>query len=67
MEEANDVLKTFLKDKSLELDGWTVEFFLHFLNFVGVDILEAIEESTIREHISTNLNTTYITLILKKD
>ena len=31
MQEVLDVLKGFSKDKSLGLDGWTVEFYLHFL------------------------------------
>lgn len=32
-------LKSFAKDKSPSPDGWTVEFYLHFFDLVGPDLL----------------------------
>ena len=37
--EIKNVLKGFKKDKIPGHDGWPVEFFLHFFELVGVDIL----------------------------
>ena len=37
--EIENVLKGFKKDKIPGPDGWPVEFFLHFFELVGVDIL----------------------------
>jgi hypothetical protein len=48
IEEILDVLKGFAKDKSLGPDGWTVEFFLHFFDMVGPDLLVVVEETRIR-------------------
>jgi hypothetical protein len=47
-EELWEVLKLFAKDKSLGPDGWTVEFFLHFFDLVGGDLLEVVEDSRTR-------------------
>jgi hypothetical protein len=43
-----EVLKGFSKDKSLGPDGWTVEFFLFFIDLVGPDLLAMVEETRIR-------------------
>jgi len=48
MEEIVEVLKGFAKDKSLGPDGWTVEFFLFFIDLVGADLLVMVEETRLR-------------------
>jgi hypothetical protein len=40
-----EVLKLFAKDKSMGPDGWTVEFFTHFFDLVGDELLEVVEDS----------------------
>jgi hypothetical protein len=67
LEEIKKVLEGFSKDKSLGLDGWTVEFFLNFFELVGEDILEAVEESRRKGSVSGALNSMFITLIPKCD
>jgi hypothetical protein len=34
-EELLEVLKAFANDESLGLDGWMVEFFIHFFDLIG--------------------------------
>jgi hypothetical protein len=60
-----DVLKGFSKDKSPGLDGWTVEFFIHFFNLVGDDLLEVVEDSRQRGEVIRSLNLTFLALIPK--
>jgi hypothetical protein len=43
MEEILEVLKGFSKDKSLGPNGWTIEFFLFFIDLVGSDLLAMVE------------------------
>ena len=40
LEEIKKFLQNFAKDKSLGLDGWTVELFLAFFDILGKDLLE---------------------------
>jgi hypothetical protein len=40
-----EVLKSFAKDKIPGPDGWIVEFFLHFFDLVGVELLEMVEDT----------------------
>jgi hypothetical protein len=42
-------LKGFTKEKSLGPDGWTVEFYLHYFDLVGQDLLDMVEETRIEE------------------
>lgn len=44
-QEIWEVLKSFAKGESPGLDGWTVEFFLHFFDLVGADLLEMVEDT----------------------
>lgn len=67
LEEIKEVLKKIIKEKILDLDGWTVEFFLHLFDLIGQDILMEVEESRKKDFIFEKLNSTYITLIPKKD
>jgi hypothetical protein len=64
-EELLEVLKGFTKDKSPGPNGWRIEFFIHFFDLVGEDLLEAVEESRKRGEVIRSLNSTFIALILK--
>jgi len=64
-EEFLDVLRGFKKYKSPGLDGWTVEFFLHFFDLVANDLLEAVEESRLSREVNRTMNSTFIALIPK--
>jgi hypothetical protein len=63
--ELKEVLSLFKKDKSPGPDGWTVEFFTHFFDLVGEDLLEMVEESRLKGFIVGSLNSTFLALIPK--
>jgi hypothetical protein len=65
--EVRDALNSFSKDKSPSPDDWTVEFFLHFFELVGTDLLELVEDSRIRGKVIGALNSTFLTLIPKEN
>ena len=65
LEELKDVMNSFQKDKSPGPDGWTIEFFLGFFDFIGQDILSLVEETRLSKRIPLNLNSTFIALIPK--
>jgi hypothetical protein len=65
MGELKEVLTLFKKDKSPGPDGWTIEFFIHFFDLVGEDLLEMVEESRSRGFIVGSLNSTFLALIPK--
>ena len=67
MEEVDTALKSFKKDKHLSPDGWSMEFFLHFFEILGMEMVRAIEESRLIGVIPDDLNRTYLTLIPKVD
>ena len=67
MEELDIDLKSFKKDQSPNLDGWSIEFYLHFFDLVGLDILSAVDHSRVEGRITGALNATFITLIPKCD
>ena len=67
LSEIEDVLKGFKKDKIHGPDGWPVEFFLHFFQLVGHDILKDVIQSPTEGRVSGSLNATFITLIPKCD
>jgi hypothetical protein len=64
-EELWKVLKEFAKDKSPGPYGWTVEFFLHFFELVGEELLEVVEDSRRRGEVIKDLNSTLLVLIPK--
>jgi hypothetical protein len=64
-EELWKVLKDFAKDKSPGPYGWTVEFFLHFFELVGEELLEVVEDSRRRGEVIKDLNSTFLVLIPK--
>jgi hypothetical protein len=55
-EELLNILKAFTKDKSPGPDGWTVEFFLHYFDLVGEDLLGMVEESRRKGEVIKALN-----------
>ena len=67
MSETEGALKFFKKDKSPGPDGWPIEFFLHFFDLLGRDLLKAVECSRISGRITPSLNSTFLALIPKKD
>ena len=65
--EIKEAIKYFKKDKSPRSDGWPVEFFLHFFDLLGRDILKAVDCSRMFGRITPSLNSTFLALIPKKD
>jgi hypothetical protein len=63
--ELKEVLSLFKKDKSRGPNGWTVEFFTHFFDLEGEDLLEMVEESRLKGFIARSLNSTFLALIPK--
>ena len=66
-EEVESVLKSMQKEKSPGPDGWTVEFFQHFFEFIGDELVEVVEESRLSGSIYQPFNATFLTLIPKSD
>ena len=66
-DEVEAILKSIQKEKSLGLDGWTVEFFLHFFDSLGNDLTAVVEESRISGLVYQPLNATFLTLIPMSD
>jgi hypothetical protein len=65
LQEILVALKSFSKDKSPGPDGWTVEFYLHFFDLVGPDLLELVEDTRLSGKVVGALNSTFLTLIPK--
>jgi hypothetical protein len=65
LDELKKVITKFKIDKSLGPDGWTTEFFIHFFDLVGGDLLDMVEEARLNGNISGGLNSTFIALIPK--
>jgi hypothetical protein len=65
LEELKLVLEKFKKERSLGPDGWTSEFFLFFFDLVGSDLLEMVEDSRKKGHLSGGINATFLALIPK--
>jgi len=66
-QEIWDILSLFSKEKSLGLDGWTVDFFTPFFDVVGDDLLDLVEDSRNRGKIQKSLNSTFLALIPKEN
>ena len=67
LEEIEHSLKSFKKDRSPGLDGWLVEFYLHYFDLLGPILLKAIDSTRISGFIPPSLNSTFLALIPKKD
>jgi hypothetical protein len=65
LQEISAALKSFSKDKSPGPDGWTVEFYLHFFDLVGQDLLELVEDTRLNGKVIGTINSTFLTLIPK--
>lgn len=61
------VISSFSEEKSLGLDGWTVEFFADFFDVVGVDVLRVVEEIQRLGEMPLILNSTFIVVVPKLD
>ena len=60
-------LNSFKKDRSLGLDGWPVEIYLHFFDLMGQELLSAVDSTRVLGLIPPSLNATFLTLIPKLD
>jgi hypothetical protein len=67
LSEIKQILSTLKKEKSPGPDGWTSEFFLHFFDLVGPDLLSMVEDVRKKGKISRSLNSTFLVLIPKTD
>ena len=59
--ELLEVLHSFQKDKSPDLDGCPIEFYLGLYDIVNGDILKVVEESKSKGFVHFPLNSTFIT------
>ena len=66
-EEVMAVLKYFEADKSPGPDGWTPDFFLHFIEYFIMDLTDMVEESRVSSKIIGAINSTFIAFIPKND
>ena len=67
LEEVEQALKSFKKDKSPGPDGWPVEFFLAFFDLLGNELVNLVEICKQEGRVAPYLNSTFIALIPKKD
>jgi len=67
LSEIKDILIHFKRERSPGPDGWTTEFFIFFFDLVGEDLLQMVEDSRLKGHISGSLNSTFLVLIPKTD
>jgi len=65
IDEVKEVLALFKRDKSPGPDGWTMEFFTTFIELVGEDLVQMIEEYRKMGSITGSLNFTFLALIPK--
>eukprot|EP00253_Pinus_taeda_P003005 PITA_03005 len=67
LEELEGTLKWFKKDKIPRPDGWPIEFYTTFYDFIAEDLLQVIEEFHSTGWMYNAINTTFIALIPKND
>jgi hypothetical protein len=65
--ELKDILNHFKKERSPGPDGWTSEFFIHFFDLVGEDILQMVEHSRLNGKVIGSINSTFLALIPKEN
>jgi len=65
--ELKSILTLFKKEKNLEPDGCSVEFFLHFFDLVSEDLLAMVEETRTSRRIERSINSTFLALIPKNN
>ena len=66
LKEIESALKYFKKDRSSGLDGWPVEFYLHFFDLLGHDLVNVVDSARVSGFIPPSLNSTFLALIPKK-
>ena len=66
MVEVKEEIQASACSKIPRPDGWTMELFMVYLDFIGQDLLEAIEESSVSRAISKVINSTFLALIPTK-
>ena len=67
LSEVDFSLHSFKKDRSSGPDGWPVEFYLHFFDLLGEELLSAVDFTMVSSCIPPSLNSTFLTLIPKRD
>ena len=67
MEELQEVVMNMSRNKAPGPDGYTVEFYQASWHFMGKEILEAVEESRMKQRIWPSINSTFLTLIPKSN
>ena len=67
MTKIERALHSLKKDRSSGPNGWLVEFYLHFLDLLGVELLSAVDCSRVSGYIPPSLNSTFLALVPKKD
>jgi len=65
LEEVEEIVKSMSKNKAQGPDGYIVEFYQAGWHFLGQEILEAVEESRMKQKVWPGLNSTFLTLIPK--
>jgi hypothetical protein len=65
--ELKFILTLFKKERSPGPDGWTSEFFIHFFDLVGDDLLQMVEHSRINGKVIGSINSTFLALIPKEN
>eukprot|EP00253_Pinus_taeda_P015290 PITA_15290 len=67
MEKVEEVVMNMKKGKAPGPDGYTIEFYQAGWHFLGQEILEAVEESRMKQKIWPGINSTFLTLIHKSN
>ena len=67
LSELDYALHSFKKDRSPNPDGWPIEFYLHFFDLLGEELLSAMDFTRVSGCIPPSLNSTFLTLIPKRD
>eukprot|EP01018_Ginkgo_biloba_P004985 Gb_28741 [translate_table: standard] len=67
VDELKEVMLSLQKDKSLGPDGWTIEFFLGYFDFIETNLLRVIEELRSSAKMLAAVNSTFKALIPKTD
>jgi len=65
LEEVEEIVKNISKNKAPGPDGYIVEFYQAGWHFLGKEILEAVEESRMKQKVWPGINLTFLTLIPK--
>lgn len=67
VKEVLETLKCFSKNKIPGPNGWLVNFFLSFFDLIGNDLVDVVNETSLKGKVSEDLNATFVALIPKVD